>query len=303
VSTLLKDYSRGCGRSLVIRFAATLIVIPLSCVFIFVPLWLVNALDMPVWILIISSFLFLTITFGGGVFYMWWVVYQRKLKLDAAFVPLGLEGSAYMTWFRQYHGAARGRQVDLYFQRGPMLILEVDTPLQTRMGVTGRQKDTQVLAGLLGKQEIAFDDPALSDLTVYGLDEAWVRSLVAQPEAADILHRLTALEGFFTRQQVIMRPGHFQLLFTGNRNMFSFDFPPERTQAWLDDVLRLAEIAESLPAPQVTAEESAAERMGERMRNTSPYLIPLVAVGTFVGILLCSGIIVAVVFLLEKAAQ
>jgi hypothetical protein len=300
VSTLAKDYARGCGRSMVIRLVAILIVIPLACAFIFVPLWLVTALEMPIWILIISSFLFLVILFGGGTAYVWYVLYQRKQNLDPAFVSLGLEGSAYQMWFRQYHGTARGRQVDVYFQRGPMLILEVGTPLQTRMGVTGGQRDTQVLAGVMGKQALAFDDPALGDLMVYGLDEGWVRSLVAQPEAADILHRLTALEDFFTRQQVILRPGHLQILFTGNRNLFSFDLPPERTQGWLDDVLRLAEIAERLPAPQVTAEESAAERMAERVRNTSPYLIPLIVIGTLVGILLCSGAITAVVLLLDK---
>jgi len=299
VSTLAKDYARGCGRSLVIRLVAALIVIPLACVLIFVPLWLVTSLDMPIWILVISSTLFLAILFGGGGIYAWWTIYQRTQKLDAAFAPLGLEGSAYQMWFRQYHGSARGRQVDLYFQRGPLLTLEIDTPLQTRIGVTGRQRDTQVLAGMLGQQALGFDDPALGDLTVFGLDEAWVRSLLAQPEAADTFHRLTALEDFFTRQQVILRPGHFQLLFTGNRNMFSFDLPPERTQGWLDDVLRLAEIAESLPAPQVTAEESAAEQMAERVRNTSPYLIPLIVVGTLVGIFLCSGIIVAAVLLLN----
>lgn len=297
MSTLATDYARGCGRSLVIRLVAILIVVPLACVFIFVPLWLVTSLEMPIWILVISSFLFLAILFGGGGIYVWWTVSQRAHKLDAAFVPLGLEGSAYQMWFRQYHGTAQGRQVDLYFRRGPVLTLEIDTPLQTRMGVTGRQRDTQVLAGMFGQQALAFDDPALGDLTVFGLDEAWVRSFLAQPDAADILQRLTAIEDFFTRQQVILRPGHFQLLFTGNRNMFRFDLPPERTQGWLDDILRLAEIAESLPAPQVTAEESAAEQMAKRVRNTSPYLIPLIVVGTLVGILLCSGVVTAAVIL------
>jgi hypothetical protein len=299
MGTLLKDYSRGCGRSVVIRLLATLIVIPLGCAFIFVPMWLVTSLDMPIWILIVSSFLFLVIIFGGGAAYVAWTLYQRKQKLDAAFAPLGLEGTSYQMWFRQYHGTFGGRQVDLYFRRGPVLTVEIDTPLQTRLGVTGQQGDTLALARLFGREALAFDDPALHDLTVFGLDEAWACSTLAHPEAAKVLHRLTALEGFFTRQQVILRPGHLQLLFSGNRNMFGFDLPPEHARAWLEDLVRLAEIAESLPAPQVTAEESAAERMAESVRNTSPYLMPLIVVGTVVGILLCSGVIAAAVFLLS----
>ena len=61
MGTILKDYSRGCGRSLVIRLLAVLIVVPLGCVFIFVPLWLVTSLEMSIWILVISSFFFLAI--------------------------------------------------------------------------------------------------------------------------------------------------------------------------------------------------------------------------------------------------
>jgi hypothetical protein len=202
-------------------------------------------------------------------------------------------------WFRQYHGTFGGRQVDLYFRRGPVLTVEIDTPLQTRMGVTGRQEDTLALSRVFGREALVFEDPFLHDLVIFGLDEAWVRSLPAEPEAADVLHRLTALEDFFTRQQVILRPGHWQLLFTGNRNMFGFDLPPERARAWLEDIVRLAEIAERLPAPGTTAEESAAEKMAERVRNTSPHLMPLIVVGTVVGILLCSGAIIAAVFLLE----
>jgi hypothetical protein len=140
----------------------------------------------------------------------------------------------------------------------------------------------------------------LQDLIVFGLDESWVRGLLGHPEAAGLLHRLTALETFFTRQQVVLRPGHFQLLFSGNRSLFGFDLPPERARSWLEDVLRLAEIAESLPAPQVTAEESATERMASSVRNSSPYLIPLIVVGALVGILGCSGVIVAAVFLLDS---
>ena len=299
MSTIFKDYSTGCARSLVIRGISVLIVVPLACVFIFVPLWLVASLDMSIWVLIISSGLFLAILFGGGALYVGIVLSRRKRDLDAIFTPLGLTGSPYQMFFRQYHGTMEGRQVDVYFYRGPVLQVDVSTPLQTRLGVTGLQKDTIFLSRLFNRQPLALDDLGL-DLTVFASDEGWARSLLANPHVPDLLGRLTALESFFTRQQVILRPGALRLMFSGNVNLLKFEITPPEAQSWVDDAFRLVHIAEHLPAPQVIEEESSAERLARSLRNRNPYLVPAIAVAVLVGILACSAIIaVAVVFLAE----
>ncbi len=282
MSTIGKDMARGCGRSVVIRLAAVLVVVPLFCVFVIFPLWLINSSNMnPLW-MIVPLGLFMTLLFGGGAAYMGFVLYRRKQTLDAAFCPLGLEGKAYLSFFRQYHGLVRDRQVDVYLARGPHLEIEIGTSLQTRLGVTGAHGDTRFAAGLMNRQALHFDDPALQNLTVFPHDEAWTRELFDNHHAAEIFRRLTALESTFTRQQVILRPGVFQLLLTGNTQMLGFTLDPELVRQWVNDLLRLAHIAEHISPPQVTAEISSVERAAYRVRNANPYLALWIGLGTLV---------------------
>jgi hypothetical protein len=299
--TLLTDLFRGYGRSLVLRVAAALIVIPLGCAFVFVPLWLVTSLDMSIWVLILPVLLFLAILFGGGGAVAAWILYRRKREWDAVFTPLGLTGRPYLTFFRQYHGTVEGQQVDVYFYRGPVLKVEVGTSLQTRLGVTGRQQDTLALAGLLGHQPLSMDELGLGDLSVFAIDEQWARSLLANPHVPGLLRRLTTLEGFFTRQQVILRPGALGLLFTGNKNLFGFGLTLEQTRQWLGDALRLVRIAEHLELPQVTDQESPAERLARSLRDRNPYLVPIIAAGAILGIFLCSAATVILMGLMNRS--
>ena len=300
MSTIGKDIAGGCGRAMVIRVVAILIVVPLGCLLIFGPMYLVTSLGMPTWILIASSVLFLVLIFGGGAGYVAFVLHRRKAMLDAAFAALGLEGGVYQTWFRQYHGTVEGRQVDVYLQRGPLLSVEIGTPLHTRLGVTGPQADTRVLARLFGREPLAVDDPAARDLTVFPHDEAWTRALLADSRAVELLRRLTATDAQFTRQQVHLRPGAFSLMLSGNRKLFDFQVAPAQATRWLDDLLALAHIAESLPAPQITAELSSAERLMQKTRQSNPYLALWVGLGALVFILVCGGLIAALVLLLGK---
>ena len=298
MSVIGKDVARGCGRAMTFRVISTLTVVPLGCLLIFFPLYLVTSLDFPVWVLGFSAVMFLVLIFGGGMGYVVFVMRRRTSMLDAAFASLGLEGGAYQTWFRQYHGAFRGRRVDVYLQRGPLLEIEIDTPLRTHLGVTGAHGDTRVLAGLFGRESLPVDDPALAGLTVFPHDEAWTRALLADADAVAALQRLTATDAQFTRQQILLRPGAFKLMLSGNRQLFDFQIAPEQVTQWLDDLLALARIAESLPAPQITAEPSSAERLAEKVRQSNPHLALRIGLGTVAVILALSVVIVAVVLIL-----
>lgn len=297
MSTLAKDFARGCGRAAVIRVIAMVIGLPLACICVLVPLLLL-ARDFQPWTLAVTVVLWLIPVFVGGAIFPVGVVLWRKARLDELFVPLGLIGKVYQTRFRQYHGQVQGRQVDVYFHRGPVIEIEVDTALQTRLGVTNRQSDTRFFAGLMGRQPLTFDDPALSDLTVFGADEAWAQSLLAIPDAVELLRRLTALDSsVFTRQQVILRPGTFELMLSGNRRMFGLDISPQQARAWLDDLLQLVHTAERLPAPQVTAELTSAEQSVRKLRQRNPYLELWVGLGFVLFFLIAAVLIAAAVFL------
>jgi hypothetical protein len=297
MSTITGDAARGCGRALVLRLLITLFVLPLACVLVIGPVWFMSAFDFAPWTIVLSVALFLVVFTSVGVGIPVVMVLRRKAQLDRLFEPLGLEGSTYQTFFRQYHGTMHERQVDVYLFRGPVLELEVRTPLQTRLGVTGPQADTRFLARLMGREPLVLDDPALADLIVFALDETWARALLDDPRAVDLLRRLVRLDSIFTRQQVILRPGALQLVLSGNRRLFGLDLAPTQVRAWLDGLLELVRIAESLPAPQETAESSPAERLAGRIRRQNPYLTLWIGVGTFLFFIAMTAVIVVGVLL------
>ena len=244
--------------------------------------------------LILPASLYVLILNGGAFGYLALVLRRRKRRLDAAFTPLGLTGQRYMLTGRQYHGTVGGRDVDVRFYRGPMLELHLSTPLQTRFGVAEVGSTTPALARLLGRQALALDDPALDGLRVYALDENWARCLMAEPGARKLVQRLLdAGERWALVRQVVLGPGAFRLRLYHSQRLFGFEITSEEAQRWLDDLLALTRIAEQLPGPTVTAEESAGERI---VRTGAASRIGLVIVALVVGIPTCILAVAAAIF-------
>ena len=285
-----KDYVRG----LIVSLFAPVIAVPLACVLIFVPLWYYTNHNSSIWVLIIPAILFLFILFGGGFGVLAWTFYRRKRWLDSLFTPWGLTGSRYMISGRQYQGSVQGREVTARFYRGPTLELYVGTPLQTRLGIAEKSGTSLTVAGMLGRESLSLDDPDLAGLRIFALDEAWARALLADPEAKALLLRLMrAGEGWVLMPQLFLQPGAFYLRLYRNKNLFRYGVEPEEAQAWLNDLLALARCAESLPAPQVTAEESGAERL---VRSGRIFPITLIVILLLVGFPTCLVALGAVVF-------
>jgi hypothetical protein len=302
MSEMAKGLSRGCLRASVIRIFAVIIVIPLWCALIFVPLTVVTRNpDASIWWLIVPAVLFLIVTVGGGCAVVIWVIWRRNRQLDAAFTPLDLTGQMYHMLHRQYHGMLAGRQVGAYFTRGPLLELEVGTLLQTRFGMSRDDVDTATFARLFNRQPMSLADPALDGLLVFPLDEDWMRELLAVPEAQDLLRRLVSFEGAYVRRHVLLRPGALTLQLYGSRRLLDFkaNVEPAQVRQWFDDLLALASIAESLRAPQQTAEETSVERFARSMRRPAATLWIVAAV--VVGVVLCPTAIVAVVITIYLA--
>jgi hypothetical protein len=294
MSKLLKAWSLASIRSVIVALLATAIVLPLGCVCIFIPLWLVTELDVGIWVLILSASLYLLILNGGVLGAAIWILRRRQRRLDAVFTPLGLEGQRYMLTGRQYHGAVEGRPVSVRFYRGPMLELHLGTSLQTRFGVAEEGSTTLGLARLLGRQPLALDDPALRGLHVFALDEGWARSLLARPQAQALARRLlSAGESWALVRQVVLGPGALRLRLYHNKRLFTYDVTPEEARRWLEDLLALVRVAEALPAPAVTAEESTAERL---VRTGGASRVGLIVVALLVGLPTCVLAVAAAVF-------
>ena len=289
VSAISKDYM----RSLVITLISTAIIIPLACVLIFVPLWIVNGTNASIWYLIVPAAVFLLLLYGGAFGALAWTFYRRKRWLDGVFTPLGLEGSTYMLSGRQYQGTVGGREVTARFYRGPTLDLTISTPLQTRLGVAEKTKVGTALAGLFRHEPLPSDDPDLEALSVFALDEDWAHSLLANPEAKALLQQLMlAGESWALITHVNLQPGRFLLRLYRNKNLFRYGVEPEEAQEWLGALMALARIAEELPPPQVTDEESAAEELVRTGRTT---YIALAIVALLIGVPTCIMAIVGVV--------
>jgi hypothetical protein len=303
MSAFFRSASKDYMRSLVIGLIAAAIGLPLGCVCVLIPLGIVTTSDQAsIWILIVPMAAFLFLLFGGGIAVAGFSLYRRKSRLDSVFAPLGLTGSLYMLNGRQYRGDAQGRQVDVRFYRGPTLEIYVSTSVQTRAGMAERSALGTALAGFFNRTPLQLDDPALSGLDVYALDEGWTRLLLAQPEARAALLRLMQASNWAALHQVHLQPGAFQLRLYRNRNLFQYDISPEEGRQWLEDLMTLARVAESLPAPQVTAQASSAEQMvrsGGLGKVVLPITIAMV-VALLVGIPLCGIAITMAILALAK---
>lgn len=252
MSRWAKAWAGDQARGAIIYVIAVVIGLPLACVGIVVAFVLGNLLfemnmdsAMP-WILgggfVVCSGALLAAMVG----FFAWTFARRGRWLDSVFAPLGLKGSSYMLTGRRCQGVLDGRQVEVRFVKGPMLTLYVSTPLQTRLAVAERDA---VIGGFLG-QELNTGDPDYADFKIYPRDEAWVRALLADPEAKAALLRLMNASEWALIHQVILEQGHWLLRLYRNKGLFRYEIAPEEARQWFDDLLTLVRVGESLPAPQ-----------------------------------------------------
>jgi hypothetical protein len=303
------DRARGC----VIGLIATVIALPLLCLFFISVPFLVSALEsldpsLVPWVLVgatvVCTGLMLALAFGAIALSVW----RRGSWLDGVFAPLGLKGSLYMLRGRQYRGtvhplAGTGeRDVDIRFYQGPTLDMYITTSVMTRYSVAEKAAVIPGLAQAFGREPLALDDPALSDLSVLALDADWTRWLLAQPEAQAALARLMKASNWAMFRQVHLQPGMLLFKLYRNRGMFRYDISPEEGRQWLEDLMTLARVAESLPAPQVTAEVSSAEQMvrsGGLGKAVLPITVAMI-IALVVGIPLCGIAITVAILALAK---
>ncbi len=245
---IAKDYA----RSLIIYVISAAIAIPLICVLIFVPLAIASRTDdttSALLIMVIPATCFFLIMFGGGIGALFFVLRRRANQYDALFTPLGLEGKTYMLSGRQYQGAVQGRQVDVRLYRGPALDMRVDTTTQARLSVANSDAVSLTLARTFGREPLDLNDPDLSGITVFAQDESWATSLLINPEVKALLPQLILGESSFLIRQVHLEPGTLRLFLYRNKGLFKFTITPEQAEQWLNGLLSLARIAETLPSP------------------------------------------------------
>lgn len=270
MSVLVNELLAGCRRSLAAQAIAIFIVVPLTCALICLPLWLVMQQDASIWLLIVPAALFLLILIGGGVGAVGWVFRRRAQQFDSIFEGLGLSGSLYQLYFRQYHGRMEDRDVSVYFFRGPTIEIEVETALQTRLAVTRSDGDAAFFSRLLGREPMQLTDERAQDLLAFAADEQWARRAINDPDASGCLHRLLERSDTFIRRHVVVQPGRLRLTLFGSRSLFSFELDPAQAEGWVRDILALASALDMMPEPTITATVTSAEEIAQSMKQGSP---------------------------------
>jgi hypothetical protein len=290
-SKTIKSWGAGCALQSLLAIIILLVVVVgiVGLVILTVLLPITDSQRISIWVGGLLLILFLIV---GGIF-VWsaHAIRRRAIKLDAAFNPLGLTGKAYLWNGRQYHGTLNGRQVDAYFYRGPSLAIYIASPLNTRLGIRLKGRLSQMASSMYNRPELVTTDPELAHLGIFPLDERWGRELLENSQAkADIL-RLTTTEERFEFRNLLFQPEAIQLQI--HRFKLS-TITAENLRIWVYDLLDLVGMAESLPAPHVTAVATILER--ETRLNRSGFTLPIL--GITCGVIGFFAIIITIIIIL-----
>jgi hypothetical protein len=289
-----KDMQRGC----VYQLLAAAVVIPLVCLFIFIPLYMANRPGVTeseaLLIMVISGVLFLLLIFGGSALTIILSIRRRAGWMDAAFDTFNLEGSSYAMTGRQYHGQYRGREMDVSFLRGPLLQIHLSTDLMTRMTISDSQSVLQELANLIDKEPIQMED---DQLIAYPHELEWAKPYLDDPQVRSLLVDLVFDDHPFLIRQVEFQPGTTTLRLYRSNNIFDFKVLPEQVRKWVSTLLELIEISERQPAPAEILEPSA---LATNVREGKTARYAWLIIGAIAGISVCVGIIGVTIALLVQ---
>jgi hypothetical protein len=293
----LRTMSKEYGRGLIFRLIVPVYIISIFCCCLLPPICYSGVADVGSWGLIIGAALFVVMVVIVPLLGAGFIVYQRNRALDEALTPLGLQGQAHDIVWRAYHGRVGRRDVTARFYRGPSFELGVSIPTRTRAAISPAAVIIPRLAQAFNYQPLPFVEPELADLSISGLDEAWLRQLLSAPEVRAAVGRLTqAAADWAALQQVIISPTGVKLWLYRNKNLWRYDIRPAETRQWLEDLLLLAQAIAELPVPREPLAESAFE---EWARSDWSQAIWVMAAALLVGLPLCGALIAGLLLALN----
>jgi len=297
-SRLFKAWGQGCARSLVIRIIVAVFVVGgFLCVTLATALLPIDQdIKIFIWVGLIVIFMATIIT---GVF-VWGILHIRKTaaELDQVFTPLGLEGRMYLLNGRHYHGIYHGYPIHAYFSRGPTLEIYLEASLKTRVGIGRKGAIEKAAASILDKTPLQIEDPAFEHLVIYPLDHNWTANLLADHSVRESVLQLTS-EGSATEiRSISVTP---EALKFEIRFIHTSHITQESVRAWVNELNRLVRIAESLPPPTVSTEETSLETTNRRNRGKFFWPIIGITCGFFAVLSICILAITALLIMLEES--
>ena len=214
--------------------------------------------------LILSMSVAIALALSGVGLLLW----KRSSHTDAAFVPHGLRGSAYVQGGRQYHGAVNGREVAAFVSyHGPRFELEVVSSMATRLAIGTSNALGKVIQNAFQLQTIDLSyDPAFQGMVASGSDDAWIRWLLQQPQPRELLATLARQATASEMRVVMVAPGKVGIAV----NFIDVDVvTPAQVQSWIQQLIQLTALLESMPQPHQRLEPSSLERMAHSIKGST----------------------------------
>lgn len=242
-----KDLQRGC----VYQFIAAVTVIPLIIILIIIPFNFASRPDISqnefLIIILLPAMIFLIASIGGGWGAALLIIRKRRAWVDQIFARFHLRASRLNITGRQYHGMVAGREVDVLYQRGPILTVYVSTQVTTRLSVSDSEDIIRGIANIFHQEPICLRKEGL---TIYAHEVTWAQAFLDVPEVRALLKELIFEVYPFQARQVLMIPGRLMLRYYRSQQGAAFHFSAEQASRWMDALLKLADYADAQPAPQ-----------------------------------------------------
>jgi hypothetical protein len=162
---------------------------------------------------------------------------------DALFTGRGLAPGDYALFGRQYRGLVEDRDVEVRFMpghglRSPLLDVRVVADLRLRVAIGERKP----LLDCGRCPRLDGSDLGLGSLQIFTEEADRTRGLLAEPTVNACLLRLMSGQEWYSLRQLYIQPGRIWL-----RARPSSGITHAQIGGWFDDMLRLAEAAESGP--------------------------------------------------------
>ena len=174
----------------------------------------------------------------------------------------------------------------------------LDASLKTRVGIGLGGAIEKAAASILDKTPLQIDDPAFEQLVVYPLDQDWTTNLLADQGARNAVLQLTTEGGSIELRSFSITPAALKFEI---RYIHTSDITPDAVRTWINELIRLARIAEGLPSPAVRAEETGLEATNRSNRGRFFWPVIGITCGLFTVIAICILAITALLIYLEES--
>ncbi len=244
---LIKTYGRGCARYLIFQLLLLAAVLGLFLLpEVLAMLWGGDR-DTRFSIFMGVLIVLMVLLIAGVAVWSLRHLRQRAARLDEVFGSLGMEGMPYQRVGRQYRGWVRGREMEVFFHRGPTLDFRISAPLQARAAIVFQGDVARFSASLGDYQEVALHSPRFRHLGIYAHDAAWMRAVLADERARQAVLSLMQASSAYEIRKITLTPDALQ--FTLRRTPVNV-ITSSMVDAWLDNLHTLLDAVAAAPVPR-----------------------------------------------------